>query len=915
MLRRFLVPGLLLLAFAPPALADDPRFAAEFVQGLRERGYYELAFDYLGTLRTSPETPADLRRMLDYEEGRTLIDAATHANDPDASKEKLDLARTRIEAFVKANPDLPETTQALVDLARLLYERGRTEDDLAGEARAPAEKENRVAAARSYYASAREVYARSSEKLKAKLASYPVSIPADSPKWAEREAVRGSVMLAELQSSVVDYYEAQTFPAGSKERSEILEKCLASFEELYRRYRVQMAGLTARMWQAKCFEEQNKLGEAMGIYNELIDHNHPALRALQRQVDYFRIIVMDKRKDYALAADECRRWMAAFPKDRRSYEALGVQYELGKMILAQLPALSGGEKDRAIRAATEALADVVRVVSPFKPDALALLQKYRPNTAFNLADAAKLTYDEAMAQAEQAISLLDYDKAINLLKVAVRKADPVRDPVKANRARYMQAFCYYMTKRYYEAAVIDEFIARRYPSGEWSAKATEVALASLTDAYNAYTTGNRVADLDRLVALGKYTSETWPETEQGDFARVQVGLVALGRGKYAESIAALDSVRPASSRWIDAQAACGGAHWKQSIALRDRGDARAADAEVGLAVEKLKLALKSRKDANAPETDPAVINDSCDLAMIDLETEKAPEALALLEPIARRLASNRAGVPASLSARVLSGILRGHIAIGKVDLAIEDMKTLETLGGAGTSAAQLYFELGKLLEREIDALRKRGDKRGLERTEAAYRKFLGALVASNSGQSFQSLQWAGENLLKLGAAKEAKDVFAKILDFYGKDEAFGKDPRAGEKLLRVKIKQVAALRSSGDLSEAETLLNEIIADNKRLLEPQMEKGYLADAKAEAKSGTWAESNAYWTGMAKKLAAMKPRPVDYYEAWYHAAFALKMQGKNDLARQTLASVTRLAPPDLGGPEMKAKYQDLAKQVAK
>jgi len=915
MLRSLLLSSLLLAVPDPAPAADDPRFAVDFVQGLRERGHYELALDYIGQLRQSPETPASLKRTLDYEEGRTLIDAATHSNDPDASKEKLDQARVKIEAFVRANPDLPETTQALVDLARLLYERGRTEDDLGGEARTPAEKDNRIAAARSYYAAAREAYNRAFERLKTRLASYPISIPADNPRWAEREGVKGSVMLAELQRSVVNYYDAQTFAAGSKERTGLLEKSVADFEELYKKYRLQMAGLTARMWQAKCFEEQNKLGEAMGIYNELVDHNHPGLRQIQRQVEYFRIIVMDKRKEYALAADECRKWMAAFPKDRRSYEALGVQYELAKCLLAQLPNASSADRDRAIRAATEVLADVVRVVSPFKPDALALLQKHRPNTAFNLADVSKLSYDEAMAQAEQAISLLDHDKAINILKVAVRKADPVRDPVKANRARYMQAFCYYMTKRYYEAAVLDEYLARRYPSGEWSAKATEVALAALTDAYNTYTSGSRVADLDRLVALGRYTAETWPESEQGDFARMQVGLVALGRGQYAESIAALDSVRAASSRWIDAQAACGGAHWKNSLALRDKGDAKASEAEVVKATDKLKLALKSRRDANAPETDPATINDSCDLALIDLEIDKAPEALALLEPIARKLVANRSGVPAPLAARVLSGILRAHIAIGKVDLAIEDMKTLETLGGAGTSAAQLYFELGKLLERELDALKKRGDKAGMARTEQAYAKFLKALVASKSGQSFQSLQWAGENLLKLGSAKEANDVFANILDFYAKDEEFQKQPNAADKLLRVKIKQVAALRGAGNLSEAESLLDDIIKENKRLLEPQMEKGYILEARAEADKNAWPKANVYWTDLARKLSVMKPRPVDYYEAWYHAAYCLKKQGKADLARQTLASVTRLSPPDLGSPEMKAKYQELAKQVAK
>jgi len=918
MLRRIVWPALLVLAgtSTPLALAvDDPRFAADFVQGLREKGYYELALDYLDQVRRSPDAPAGLKQTLDYEEGKTLIEAATHANDPDASKEKLDQAKAKIEAFVKAYPDLPETTEALVELARLLYERGRTEVDLGGDARAPAEKDNRLVAARGYYGSARDAYNRAYERLDAKLAAYPKFIPADDPKKAEREKARNSLMSAELQRSIVGYEEAQTFPAGSKERGDLLGVALASFDDIYKRYRVQLAGFTARMWQAKCFEEQGKLGEAMGIYNELIDQSHPALRQLQKQVDYFRIIVMSKRKEFALAADECSRWLAAFPKDRRSYEALGVQFELGKDILAQLPGLSGPDRDKAVRAATDHLADVVRVVSPFKPDALALLQKYRPNVALSAADVSKMSFDDAMAQAEQSISLLEYDKAIALLKVAVRKAEPTRDPVKANRARYMLAFCCYMTKRYYEAAVITEFIARRYPGGEWAAKATEIAMAALVDAYNTYTAGNRTADLDRLVALAKYTAETWPETEQGDSARMAMGQVALGRGRYAEAVAALDSVRPASAKWIEAQAVCGGAHWKQGQALRDKGDEKGADAEAAQGVAKLKLGLKARKDANVPDTDPGYINNACDLAGIELETGKAPEAIALLEPISRKLLANRSAGTAPLGARVVAGMLRGHVAIGKVDLAIEDMKTLEALGGAGTTAAQLYFELGKLLEREMEALRRRNDGAGLARTEQAYRKFLKALVASKSGQSYQSLRWAADNLLKLGAAKEASEVYANILDFYAKDPDFQKAPNAADNLLRVKIRQVAALRGAGSLSEAESILAEVIDQNKRLLEPQMEKGYLLDAKAEAKQGaTWPQAYAYWKSLALKLANMNPKPVDYFEAWYHAAVALQKQGKPDLARQTVASVSKLSR-DLGSPEMKAKYEAFAKQVAK
>ena len=255
------------------------------------------------------------------------------------------------------------------------------------------------------------------ERLNAKLAEYPKFIPPDDPRKLERERVRNSVMQAELQKSVVDYYEAQTYPPGSKERSELLDKALVAFEDIYKRYRVQMAGFTARMWQGKCFEEQGKLGEATGIYKELLDHPDPALRPLQKQVDYFRIIVMGKRKEYALAADECVELApACSPRIGGPTRPWASSSSWPRTSSPSCPDLNGADRDKAIRTATDHLTEVVRVVSPFKPEAIALLQKYRPNAASSAADVSKLSYDDAVAQATQAISTLAYENAIVLLK-------------------------------------------------------------------------------------------------------------------------------------------------------------------------------------------------------------------------------------------------------------------------------------------------------------------------------------------------------------------------------------------------------------------------------------------------------------------------------------------------------------------
>ena len=121
----------------------------------------------------------------------------------------------------------------------------------------------------------------------------------------------------------------------------------SSSTTLYKDYRTQMAGLTAQMWQAKCYEEQGKIGEAIGIYKLLLEQPDPRLRPLQRFVGYFYIVALAKRKEYALAADEANHWLEKYKRreERRSQEGLGVLLELAKN--HRRPDEPGHQQDRA----------------------------------------------------------------------------------------------------------------------------------------------------------------------------------------------------------------------------------------------------------------------------------------------------------------------------------------------------------------------------------------------------------------------------------------------------------------------------------------------------------------------------------------------------------------------------------------
>ncbi|HEX8201048.1 MAG TPA: hypothetical protein VF590_11210 [Isosphaeraceae bacterium] len=332
-------------------LGAEAKTALRFVQGLRERGYHDLALDYLQGLRQAPGTPADLATILDFEQGRGLLEEANVAPDLDRRRLLLEQARLRLDAFLKAHPKHPRVPEALVQLARLFYQRGQTAAIQANEAATPAEAQAKLDEARASFNQARGAYTSAEEPLLAAYKVFPSFLPEGDPRKEARQQAHNAVMDAQLQRSVVDYEEAQTYPPGTPERDQLLDRSIASFKDIYRRYRTQMAGLAAYMWQGKCYEEKGDLRAALGIYNELLEHPAPELRQIQRQVAYYKIIALGKRQEYALAADLARSWLEASRGERGSYEWLGVQLEYAKDLLAQVPNATEAEAAAAGAAA------------------------------------------------------------------------------------------------------------------------------------------------------------------------------------------------------------------------------------------------------------------------------------------------------------------------------------------------------------------------------------------------------------------------------------------------------------------------------------------------------------------------------------------------------------------------------------
>jgi tetratricopeptide (TPR) repeat protein len=914
-----LLSGLALLSLPGASIqaAEDPRTAQQFLQGLRDKGLHDLALEFIDQLRTDPAMPAELKVTLDYQEGRMLIDEAAKTGDLARRRELLQQARSKLENFVKTQPNHPLARDALVQIARMLIEKGHVALLLAEESQDATAKAAKQAEARTTFSEAKAAFDKAAESLEQARKAFPISLPRGDPRIEERDKIYAAHLDAVLQKAVADYELAQTYPAGSKERTANLTAALKQFDDLYKAHRTQMAGLTAQMWQAKCYEEEGKIGEAIGIYKTLLEQTDSRLRPLQRFVGYFYVVALAKRKQHVLAADMAEMWLKTYSRrdELRSQEGLGVLLELAKNLDAQMAdsatSVDSAERRQKVKRITDAVSQVVRYASPYKNDALALLKKYKPAAAARAEEIARLTYDDAVGQADDAIAAREWDRAILLLKAAVRKADPRRDIDKANRARYNLAFCYYMDKQFYEAYVLAEHLARRYPQGGLSSKAVEIGMQALADAYNTYTDIDRGADLENLINLARYTTATWPDREQGDDAHINLGLIHQGRGQYDQAITEFDAVRERSPKKIEAQTRLGAARWAKSRMLDRRGDKDKAAAEAQLAIDLLDKTMKTRQTAGAGPTDAGLIGNAADLAVALTETGKAKEALAILDPINQAQTTHTG----ASFARLEEALLLAQINDGKVESAIATMKALEE-SGSGAGRAQLYFKLGKLLETELDKMKARNDMASLKRMQDFYRSFLTALTDSKAGQTYESLQWAGESLLSLGASKEAETVLRRVLADAINNPSF-KDQPGQQRILRTKLKLAAALRSQGvedakKLDEAASLVEELLSQYARYIEPLIEKGMLLEAEAESRRAEWPVVLGHWQELAQRLSRSRPRPMAFYDAWYHAAWALYKQKQTKKARQTLAGVMRLNP-DVGSPEMKAKYEKFLARI--
>ncbi|MCL4192370.1 MAG: hypothetical protein KJZ87_11610, partial [Thermoguttaceae bacterium] len=245
------------------AAADRGR---DFLEGLRQRGYHDVALVYLDGLASDPECPEDLKPVLDYEAGKTLLELARSAQSSEAHQRQLHDAVRRFEKFLADSKEHPLATDARLQLAGAQIEQGR--------ARVEAGGEKPVEGPPAEFGTAEQALVEVERALSATLESLGEASNAEEPEASDRrQQAERDLLQTRLGLAGLVYESAETLPPNSPERPKRLEEAARRYDAIYAEYAAKpvkpRAAFIARLQQARIGAELGQVDEAIRMLVEM----------------------------------------------------------------------------------------------------------------------------------------------------------------------------------------------------------------------------------------------------------------------------------------------------------------------------------------------------------------------------------------------------------------------------------------------------------------------------------------------------------------------------------------------------------------------------------------------------------------------------------------------------------------------
>jgi len=875
---------MLLLAgscYTSRAVAEEPFIP--FIEGLRERSYFDTAIEYIDAISQRGDLPAEVRSLLDLERGVTLQQKGAASRVPEDREQAFTESEQALRKFVSENGQHPQAALANSMLGELLFERAKSLIWKTAEIESADERRALQDSARNLIDQAKGIYQTAQDQYKILYDAFPKFIDEskDEDQYKLRQEAEAKYLRAWFNLVRCTYERGQTFDKGSEERKKTLIEAADLFEKIHTSRRTNQIGLHARLMMGKCFQEQDDLGRALGIYNEMLSHKseNPAVEVLKGIAQHYRLICLNdpQKNDHQLVIQEAAAWLQANRQLSTTQSGLGILWEkaIAEEKLGGNRELSESDKENILRAAMNDAQQVGKYPGAYKDPASAMSRRLKLSlgdkdreprdfaTAFErargmIAQIQQLSDDISRAadQNERTLKQTALSNHLNevgrLLQLALDLKDTDSDPKAVAQVRYLLSFVLLRQGKALDAMILStfclEYDAKADP--DTALNATEIAMAAAVAAWNESPVKDRDFETRALRDVCEKILKLYPQSSRGGEARMRLGSVYRTMNQPLEGAKWYLQVPEADPQYASARINAGQSYWtawtQQSAlaAVDPEGeqvppqDMQAWKTEarnlltqgIQLTRQKLGEAAKPTEELAAAEVSLAsILNlDGEFPATIDRLTKGAENSVVAAIEVPDGTIRPEDGIQsksfAGLTYRLL---LRAYVGTQQIDQALQTMTKLERVGGEDILAA--YTQLGIELQEELRRLKMSGENERLAQVRDSFEKFLQKVYDSRNKSDYNSLLWIGETYYGLGQGVagdpiSAATYYAKAGDAYS--EILSGGLATPDSKNAVQLRLARCRRQQKQFDEALKIVEEILTQNPMTLDAQFEAAHI-----------------------------------------------------------------------------------------
>jgi tetratricopeptide (TPR) repeat protein len=918
---------------AVPAARADEAFIP-FLDGLYERGYGDLAVDYLKQVSVRSDLPADFRAVLDLEMATALRVAAAETLNADESAQKLTAAQEYLEKFLKEHADHPRAAAAFVAFGDLASERGDKVLALALRAAKKDPKTPLFLDARKDFDEARPKYAKAVELYQTqfvaavdeekKAAEAAAEKPVRRPVRTSRVAAPTKVEIAESQLlgarfklGGADYKLGRTYTdKKDPKRKAAFLAAIKEFDGIYQYNRQLRVGLYAHLYHGKAADEMGDELLALDVYDEVlanapegnvkiepewenlfaeVERSRLEIKLAEAQVLEVQMKTADaeiKRDEIITEAEDWMRERYAKPPQQRSLAYQSIAMLLAETELEKAKKLEGDERKKIEQHAKLLLTKAAAIPGPYMQEAILLkrtLSHVEGGGEFNDIKEALAVGDDAAKGARWDEALAAYQAGLEMAKASKLAADQKLIPV----TRMALAGAYFYSGKTAEALDAAEALATdKTTDPKVAPTAAALAVNAALSLYIA--SGGKPEALERLMKITDFTVKTWPELSQADEARIALGKVNLAQSKPQEAIKVFEAVNPASDHYPSALYWAGMTRWV--LHLRERQSAGADQA--ALAAERKKIveeltgsleAARTKQAAGGPP-DKGVPDTTLLLAEVYLDGNEPALAVPLLDPVIAGMQKDKPKSLDKFTLRACTDGVRAYIATAEMAKAEGVANLLMAVGEDVPAVNNVLLKFVSTVKNnwktaEATLIGGKADAKALSAATAAVaanKQLLGKMIepmAKRKELGLVGTVLVGDTCFELGLNDKAGQMYQFVIDHEGDPAFVGNDPHVKSAITRVRSRLIGIKRAEKKYAEALTDVDKLIADNPRSLEPRMERGRILQGWSEEDSKHFRDAVAQWTELRTMLQRMRgKKPPEYYEVIYNAAFCLVQEAK-------------------------------------